>query len=146
MNEYGQIAMDHWRRWRPDQYRQIPDPESHFAAVGQAAQERATRIEQEVLESTPTSQDYLTSVARRNQARATAREMVLADLLLPPEPETDDQPPDSQDEDPLAAFVDPTGMPTDPNHPLWTDLDDDSISPSQFQQRRKAWIASLPTP
>lgn len=141
MNEYGQIAMHHWQTHRPSEYQQIPDPESHFAALGQEAQEKATQIEEEAVRSLPASADYLTSVGRRNQARATAREIVLADLLLPPE--ASDPPLESPD--PREDLVDPTGMPTDPGHPLWADLEDDSISPSQFQTRRKAWIASLPT-
>lgn len=143
MNEYAQMAMHHWQTHRPSEYAQIPDPESHFAALGQQAQERVTQIEEDVARSIPTSQDYLASVARRNQARATAREIVLADLLLPPESEEVE---DLQQADPLADLVDPTGMPTDLNHPLWADVEDDSISPSEFQRRRVAWIASLPTP
>lgn len=144
MNELGRTAMDHWRTYRPSEYAQIPNPENHFAALGQEAQERATRIEEDVVRSIPTSQDYLASVARRNQARATAREIVLEDLLQPPEGEEGADLMQSQD--PLAAFVDPTGMPTDPSHPLWSDLDDEGVSPSEFQSRRKAWIASLSTP
>lgn len=142
MNEYGQIAMHHWQIHRPSEYRQIPDPESHFAALGQQAQEKATQIEEDAVRSLPASADYLTSVGRRNQARATAREIVLADLLLPPETETEGTA--RENPDPRESLVDPTGMPTDPSHPLWADLEDDSISPSQFQTRRKAWIDSLP--
>lgn len=144
MNEYAQMAMHHWQIHRPSEYAQIPDPESHFAALGQQAQERAVQIEEDVVRSIPTSQDYLDSVARRNQARATAREIVLADLLLPPE-ETPETVTDRQQRDPLDGLIDPTGMPTDPNHPLWEDLENEAISPSEFQRRRKAWIASLPT-
>lgn len=143
MNEYGQMAMDHWQRFRPSQYRQIEDPESHFAALGQEAQERATRIEEDVFRSLPTTRDYLQRIANRNQARSAAREIVLADLILPPEAETD--PEETDPEVPRGARVDPTGMPTDPNHPLWAALEDDEISPQQFQTRRKAWIDSLPT-
>lgn len=141
MNEYGQIAMHHWQTHRPSEHRQIPDPESHFATLGQEAQAKATQIEEDAVRSLPTSADYLTSVGRRNQARATAREIVLAELLLPPETADTAQ----ESPDPREDLVDPAGMPTDPGHPLWTDLEDDSISPSQFQTRRKAWIASLPT-
>ncbi len=141
MNEYGQLAMHHWQRHRPSQYRQIEDPETHFAALGQEAQERATRIEEDVFRSLPTTQDYLETIANRNRARSAAREIVLADLLLPPESDTDP----TETPDPRETMVDPTGMPTDPSHPLWADLDNDQISPQQFQTRRKAWIDSLPT-
>lgn len=141
MNEYGQILMYHWQTHRPSEYRQIPDPESHFAALGQEAQEKATLIEEDAVRSLPTSADYLTQVGHRNQARATAREIVLADLLLPPEGESEAQ----EASDPRDELVDPTGMPTDPSHPLWADLEDETISPTEFQTRRKSWIDSLPT-
>lgn len=143
MNEYGQIAMHHWQTYRRSEYSQIPDPESHFAALGQEAQERAARIEEDVVRSTPTTQDYVASVGHRTQARATAREIVLADLLLPPQEEAEGEA--GQDPDSLEGLIDPAGMPTDLAHPLWRDMEDDSISPSEFQRRRKDWIDSLPT-
>ena len=139
MNELGQLAMNHWKTWLPEQYQQIPDPETHFAALGQTAHEQMIQIEEDILRASPADPDYLKEVGRRNMARLTARETILSELLPTP-PQSDD---DAQD--PTPSPIDPTGMPSDPSHPLWADLDDDSISPAEFQARRKAWIDSLPT-
>ncbi len=141
MNEYGQLAMDHWKTYRPQEYAQIQHPTNHFAELGETAHDQAIQIEDEIVRTLPTSPDYLTTLANRNQARQTAREIILAELLLPPEAEDDEL----EGSDPRDAMVDPSGMPTDPSHPLWEDVDNDAISPSEFQTRRKAWIDSLPT-
>lgn len=139
MNEYGRLAMNHWKRHFPSDYQRIEDPESHFTTMGEQAQEQQTQLEDEIIARTPASPDYLTEVARRNQARATAKELVLTDLLpTPQEPEQDAA------SDPRSEWVDPSGMPTDPSHPLWADLEDETITPAQFQARRKEWIDSLP--
>ena len=34
MNEYGAMARDHYRRWRPASYAEITDPESYFTDLG----------------------------------------------------------------------------------------------------------------
>lgn len=139
MNEYGQMALLHWKTHLPDRYKEIPNPQEHFAALGAEAQEKATRIEDEVFQALPTSQNYLETVALRNQARATAREMVLADLLPAPQ-ESSDAPPS----DPRDKWVDPEGMPVDRTHPLWAALEDETISPAEFQRLRTTWVRSLP--
>lgn len=139
MNEFGQMALLHWKTHLPDRYREIPNPEEHFAAMGVEAQERATRIEDEVFQALPTSQDYLRTMAMRNQARAIAREMVLEDLLPAPSEASD-----PSLSDPLDQWVDAEGMPLDRTHPLWAALDDEAISPSEFQRLRTSWVNSLP--
>src|SRR5215472_2024068 len=48
MNRYGQMAMDHWRKWLPNQLAEIPDPEMYFSTLGlevaQAIDELADRL------------------------------------------------------------------------------------------------------
>ena len=80
----------------------------------------------------------LAEVSRRSTAEATARELVLSDLLVMPQ----GQPSESS---PSTDLIDPSGMPTDQSHPLWGDLEDDRVSPSEFQKRRAAWMQSLQT-
>ena len=140
MNEYGQMALLHWKTHLPDRYREIPNPDEHFATLGAEAQERATRIEDEVFQALPASQDYLQTVAMRNQARAAAREIVLEELLLVPTEASD--PPSS---DPRDQWVDAEGMPVDRTHPLWAALEDETISPAEFQRLRTSWVSSLPS-
>lgn len=140
MNELGQIAMNHWKQWRPEEYQQIPDPETHFAQMGEAAQEQLLQIEEQIVRDGTASQDYLEEVGRRNTARQTAREIVLADLLPPPESPEGDSP---DPEPPTYPEMDSTGMPLDPEHPLWLDLEDDSVSPAEFHRRWETWRDSL---
>ena len=35
MNRYGQMAWDHWRRWRPRMLSGIEDPQTFFSTLGQ---------------------------------------------------------------------------------------------------------------
>ena len=37
-------------------------------------------------------------------------------------------------------------VPRDESHPLWADMDNDAISPSEFQRRWDQWYRSLLTP
>ncbi|MCM3556360.1 hypothetical protein M3697_14815 [Janibacter melonis] len=134
MNELGRIAMNHWERWRPEQVEQMSDPTAHFTRIGEQAQEQMAHLAEEMLRREPAREDYLQEIARRRTAEATARELILAELLPTPQ---DPQSPASR------SPVDPTGMPTDPSHPLWGDLEDDEVSPSEFQRRRETWIRSL---
>ncbi|WP_370895048.1 hypothetical protein [Janibacter sp. GXQ6167] len=138
MNELGQIAMTHWERWRPEELRQIPNPREHFTQVGMRAQEQVVQLTEEILRREPPKEDYLAEVSRRSTAEATARELVLSDLLVMPQ----GQPSESS---PSTDLIDPSGMPTDQSHPLWGDLEDDRVSPSEFQKRRAAWMQSLQT-
>lgn len=137
MNELGRIAMSHWERFRPEEYRQMPNPRSYFTQVGLRAQEQVILLAEEMLRREPSKEDYVAEVGRQNMAKATAREMVLADLLMVPASD--------EEKDSLPSPVDPSGMPADPSHPLWGDLDNDEVSPKEFQERRAVWIASLPT-
>ena len=88
MNEYGAMARDHYRRWRPEAYAQITDPESYFTDLGdRVAQEIADLwAELRARAGNPPGEGYLARVGRLNALRKQAEEIVLAELvLLPPE-------------------------------------------------------------
>ena len=40
MNRYGKMARDHWARWLPACYAQIPDSESFFTALGREVEQQ----------------------------------------------------------------------------------------------------------
>jgi len=98
VNEYGAMARDHCRRWRPASYAEITDPDSYFTDLGD-------RVAQEIsdlwaglraLSGNPPGEDYIARVGRLNALRTQAEEIVLADLvLLPPEPGVSDDDPDA---------------------------------------------------
>ena len=109
MNRYGQMAMDHWRKWLPNQLAEIPDPEMYFSTLGlevaQAIDELADRL---AGPGTP-EETYLHRVGRLGEARMTAESEILREMvLLPPELETDREP------EPEAPWLPMVQHPDDP--------------------------------
>jgi hypothetical protein len=89
VNQYGAIARQHWKRWRPASYAAISDPQTYFTDLGERAADAITRLQAQMRaqEGNPPGEDYLARVARLNAIRKQAEEIVLADLiLLPPNP------------------------------------------------------------
>jgi hypothetical protein len=92
MNEYGQMALEHWRRFRPRDFANLTDRESFFAQLGrQAADEIETRTQQ-LAGSGPSSESYMDNLRRIETARRQARDQVIRELLLAtPEDEENEQ-------------------------------------------------------
>ncbi len=91
MNEYGAIARQHWKRWRPASYAAIGDPGTYFTDLGEQAAGEIARLwaQMRAQEGNPPGEDYLARAGRLNALRKRAEEIVLAELiLLPPEPGT----------------------------------------------------------
>ena len=70
MNTYAARVMSHYQQVLPDQYATIPDPEAYFSTLGEG---------------------YLEKVGRLNMAKLQAEETVLADYMVLPEPNQDDE-------------------------------------------------------
>ena len=87
MNRYGQMALDHNRKHRPDAYSQIPDPAGFFAETGEQIAAAVSQLRDEILgppKAGETPEEYR---LRSYQALATAEELTLADHpLLQPDP------------------------------------------------------------
>jgi hypothetical protein len=93
VNQYGTLALQHWKQWRPAQYATISDPDTYFTVLGEqvAAQIASTWAEMSAAEGNPAGEGYLDRVGRLNMIRKQAEELVLhALVLLPPEPAADD--------------------------------------------------------
>lgn len=124
MNRYGRLAQDHWTKWRPNQLRQIPDPEEYFTTLGEEVEQQVEELAATLAGDDPGGEDYLEKLGRLRMARLNAESQVLAEMvLLPPEPghpqaETDDTPtwPPSTEWLPLVLT---------PDHPRYHELDDD---------------------
>jgi hypothetical protein len=89
VNQYGALAQQHWKRWRPASYAAISDPETYFTDLGEQAAGEITRLwaQMRAQDGNPPGEDYLARVARLNALRKQAEEIVLAELiLLPPGP------------------------------------------------------------
>lgn len=88
MNRYGQMALDHNRRHRPDVYSQIHDPEVFFAEVGEEIALDVTRLRDQILGQLRQRESPEVYRIRGYQALATAQELVLTNHhLLQPAPE-----------------------------------------------------------
>jgi hypothetical protein len=82
MNRYGQMALDHNRKHRPDACSQIPDPDAFFAEAGEEIAAAVSRLRDEILgpaRAGETPEEYR---LRSYQASATAEELTLADHSL----------------------------------------------------------------
>jgi len=87
MNRYGQMALDHNRRHRPDAYSQIPDPEAFFAEAGEEIAAEVTRLRVEILGTIRAGESPEAYRLRSYQALATAEELTLVDHhLFQPDP------------------------------------------------------------
>lgn len=142
MNRYGLQVMEHWKRWLPDRYSQIEDPEIFFARMGQEVQEQieamTSGLEAQHAQELA-SLAYLDRVGRLNALQAQASEVVLAEVLLPPEPALQETDPI----DPMSEWIDPEGMPVDQTHPLWQMMRDDSVSTDQYRTAYRAWVRQM---
>ena len=96
MNDYGHLAMVHWRRWLPARYAAIQDPEVFFSTLGRQAENQVLDLAEQLEGPDLPGETYLEKVGRLNMARMQAEELVLREVILlePEKAETDD------DEDP----------------------------------------------
>ncbi len=115
MNEYGRMAHDHWRRWLPQRYSQIEDPNSFFSTLGEQVSTRIADLTLDLAGEDPPGETFLDKLGRLNNAKQRAREMVLPELvLLEPEPEmAEDEPEPDQ---PRADWI---PLREDQSHPWW---------------------------
>jgi hypothetical protein len=113
MNEYGQMALDHWQRWLPQRFSQIEDPNSFFSTLGDQVATRIADMTLDLAGEDPPGETYMDKLGRLNNAAQRAREMVLPQMVLL-DPETDEDDPQPQQTD-----ADWVPMREDPNHPWW---------------------------
>lgn len=95
MNEIGRQAQAYCRRWRPNSYRELADPEAFFTAEGERVGALIAAAHRELAsEDVPPDGDSPAArEARLDQARERAQEQILArELYLPAEVDTPDDP------------------------------------------------------
>jgi hypothetical protein len=93
MNRYGQMALDHWRKWLPNSLAGIPDPDSYFSTLGEEAAQAIDELADRLAGPGTPEEDYLHRVGRLGEARMTAESEILREMvLLPPESGTDQEP------------------------------------------------------
>lgn len=105
MNSYGETAMAHWRRWLPQRFAQIEDPQEFFSRLGERVAEEVELLADHLAGPDRPGEGYLGKAGRLETAKARAEERVLAELVyLEPEPGTDPDE-DSEGEPSLAAAM-----------------------------------------
>jgi len=99
VNQYGQMAQEHWARWLPARYAAIEDPGSFFSDLGSRAEDRIDQLSAELAGDDRPGEGYPGKAGRLGEARHRAEQIVLPeDVLLQPEPGADDET-DSPDRD-----------------------------------------------
>jgi hypothetical protein len=97
MNKYGRLAMSHWQKTDPDRYQQIPDPATFFAELGDRAEIEVQQLQDAIAGPDRPGESYLEKVGRLNMARLSAEEQVLAETVLIPGPQAqEDEEEDSE--------------------------------------------------
>ncbi len=103
MNTHGQHAMETMRNHDPETFRQIPNPEEYFSTLGDQIQEQIWETTEVLLPQRTADQTPMEFIGLSNMARFRAREIVYQELIyssLPPEPETMEEVPETdEDED-----------------------------------------------
>jgi hypothetical protein len=123
MNHYGQMAKDHWERWLPSRYAEIPDPEYYFRSLGEQVTNQIAELWPQLAGDDPPYEGYLDKVGRLNAAKQQAEEIVLREEVpLEPEPGADPdemEELDEQEETSLAKSQDSGWIPVieDPTSP-----------------------------
>lgn len=132
MNPYGQLAWDHWKKWRPTELSQIPDPVQYFARLGLEVEAQIEQVASDLAGDDPTEESYLAKVGRLRMAQVTAESQVLRELvLIPAEPGHPEYDPSEDPEQPTTSEATgeapwlPVVMTAD--HPSYHDLDDDPL-------------------
>lgn len=92
MNEFGRVFLATYRRLRPQDLEQMLDPQEYFTALGEDAENRMVMRMDQIADSQPPEEDYLAEVARLQQARETARDEVMRQMLDELFPEDVSQP------------------------------------------------------
>lgn len=129
MNEFGKMAMDHWRVARPISFERIPENEreAFFQDLGEQAQRELESLWISLAGDDLPEESTQQKEGRLNMAELQAREKVLAEMILlpedpsafaPEEPSWEDVEEANQPTDSLAEWIaqeDPEGEgPEDP--------------------------------
>lgn len=93
MNRYGQMAWDHWRKWRPTTLSGIEDPETFFSTLGQQVEQQIDQLADQIAGPDRAGETPIQKIGRLREARMSAESEILRqEVLLPPEDEdTGDQ-------------------------------------------------------
>lgn len=124
---YARRAQQHWERRRPEQLRQIPDPDRFFTELGAQVEELVDQLTTDLAGPDLPGESYLAKLGRLRMARFTAEAQVLREMLLPDEQQTLAWTPTDFLAAPSTSGPDLGWLPTvlRPDHPRYHELDGD---------------------
>lgn len=100
MNIWGVAARDHWRRYRPQSYAALEDPEGFFSELGEEAAARYLVLRDGLLDGVHPNDGSIGWAEfqdRTAQADQTAREIVEREMIYLPPGGADSTEPDPTD-------------------------------------------------
>jgi hypothetical protein len=124
MNQYGAMARDHWRRFRPTSFAEIKDVDSFFSTLGEEVATEIDETTQALIAQQPSTTDYVRNVGQQEAARRQAEERVLSErVLLPAEPGSPLDESDPTENEAATGELSTGWIPLqeDPQHPWWQD-------------------------
>jgi hypothetical protein len=81
VNQYGQVAQAHWKRYRPAEYARISDRETFFRDLGNQIEQRILDRADALEQAVPAGQPFQARWEQMMAARPTAEREVLAEML-----------------------------------------------------------------
>ena len=85
-NTYGRQAQEHMRRYLPERFATIPDPQNYFRELGEVVAEQILAVEQTLQPPASPGEAWIDTVGKAKMARMMATEQVMAEMVwLTPE-------------------------------------------------------------
>ena len=107
MNRYAEMALDHWRRHRPEALAAMADPIASFTRLGEEAETRVGSLRDQILASMRPAETPESYRLRSYQARRQAEEVVLGELVwVEAEPGSEPEPWEDEADPDLVAHYD----------------------------------------
>jgi hypothetical protein len=98
MNHCGEMARQHWQRYRPVEYQAMTDPDAFFTDLGEQISAWITELTPDFEGTPPPGETFPDKIGRLNFARLTAEEQVLREMLPQSEAENQEQPEEQADQ------------------------------------------------
>ena len=113
MNRYGQMAWDHWRRWRPKMLSGIENPQTYFSTLGQETEQEIDELADQIAGAGRPGETTLQKTARLREARISAESDLLPSRITLPA-EDEDSAEDQSQGNRLGQWVEDQIDPEDP--------------------------------
>ena len=116
LNRYGQMAWDHWRKWRPRMLAGIEDPQTFFSTLGQQTEQEIDELAHQIAGPDRPGETTLQKTARLREARISAESDLLPLRITLPS-ENEDSAEDQGQGNRLGQWVE---VQIDPDDPIET--------------------------